>query len=151
MSARQKWTSLVACVLGFAIVGAAESGAPRDASMWPVGEGHVVAGFGKHRGIDIAAEAGTPVHAFRAGVVVSVGTVKGCGVRVQVRHGDLLATYCNLDRIAVTEGQQIAAGAELARIATAAPGGKPHLHFEVQADGKHVDPMTLLPKAASAG
>ena len=151
MSARQRWTSFVACVLGFAIVGAAESGAPRDASIWPVDEGHVVAGFGKHRGIDIAADAGTPVQAFRGGVVVSVGTVKGCGSRVQVRHGDLLATYCNLDRIAVTEGQKVAAGAELARVAAAAPGGKAHLHFEVQSDGKHIDPMTLLPKAASAG
>lgn len=150
MSRRESLRSLAAWALGFVLVGAAGPGAAaQDVATWPVENGHVVGGFGKHRGIDIAAEAGTAVQAFRAGVVVSVGAVKGCGTRVQLEHGDVTSTYCNLADVAVAKGQRVAAGATLARIAVAAPGGKAHLHFEVRAGSKPVDPMTLLPKVAA--
>ena len=152
MSLRHSGPSIAAFALGFGLVGAAGPGvAASEASIWPVEEGHVVAGFGKHRGIDIAAAAGTTVQSFRAGVVVGVGVVKGCGTRVQVRHGSVLSTYCNVADVSVAAGQKVAAGATLAKIAAAAPGGRAHLHFEVQVDGKHLDPLALLPKAASAG
>lgn len=114
-------------------------------ATWPVSDGHVVAGFGKHRGIDIAAAAGTPVQAFRAGVVVTVDTTKGCGQRLRLQHGDVMSIYCNLAGVQVKQGQQVAAGAELAKIAEPAPGGRAHLHFELQQAGEHVDPLTLLP------
>jgi murein DD-endopeptidase MepM/ murein hydrolase activator NlpD len=114
-------------------------------ATWPMSDGHVVAGFGKHRGIDIAADVGTPVQAFRAGVVVTVDTVKGCGPRLRLRHGDVTSIYCNLADVRVTVGQQVSAGAELAKIAAPAPGGRAHLHFELQRAGEHVDPLTLLP------
>ena len=72
-------------------------------------------------------------------------TTKGCGQRLRLQHGDVTSIYCNLAGVQVKQGQQVAAGAELAKIAEPAPGGRAHLHFELQQAGEHVDPLTLLP------
>ena len=114
-------------------------------ATWPVSDGHVVAGFGKHRGIDIAAAAGTPVQAYRAGTVITADTMKGCGQRLRLQHDGVTSIYCNLADVQVKRGQQVSAGAALAKIAEPAPGGRAHLHFELQQAGEHVDPLTLLP------
>src|SRR5688500_11498130 len=136
-------------MLAFVAIAAASVDANIETSVWPVAQGHVVAGFGKHRGIDIVAAEGTTVHAFRAGLVVTVDTAKGCGRRVLVQHANILSIYCNLADVAVAEGEKVAAGAPLARIAAAAPGTRTHLHFELQSAGRHIDPLTQLPRKAS--
>jgi murein DD-endopeptidase MepM/ murein hydrolase activator NlpD len=58
-----------------------------------------------------------------------------------------MSIYCNLADVQVEAGQQIVAGAQLAKIAMPAPGGRAHLHFELRDADGHIDPMTLLPKA----
>jgi len=123
--------------------------AQAEASVWPVRGGEVTAEFGKHRGIDIAVDEGTAVVAFRAGVVETVDETKGCGKRVRIRHSDVVSIYCNLASVQVTVGEEVAMGAEVARIGSPWPGRRPHLHFEVQSVEKHVDPRTQLPRLAA--
>ena len=84
-----------------------------------------------------------------AGVVVAVDTAKGCGTRVLVRHADSLSIYCNLADVTVAVGDRVPMGGRLARIAAPVPGGRAHLHFEVQAAGVHVDPLTRLTRSSS--
>jgi murein DD-endopeptidase MepM/ murein hydrolase activator NlpD len=138
-------------MLGLVIVAATSASADSETSVWPVTQGHVVAAAGKHRGIDIAAAEGTAVYAFRAGVVLTVDTTKGCGRRVLVRHADMLSIYCNLTDVSVAEGDNVAAGAPLARIAAPAPKTRAHLHFELQSEGANIDPLSRLPRKSAGG
>jgi len=87
---------------------------------WPV-EGEVLTGYrngddpyagGQHRGIDIAAHAGTPVGAAAAGTVRFAGVAGSSGLTVSVRTSDgtLDTSYLHLSAVAVREGEQVAVG-----------------------------------------
>ena len=125
---------------------AAPGGAPQ--SVWPV-DGVVLAGFGKHRGIDVAAPAGAAVRAYAAGTVLSVGAIKGCPGRVQIRHGSLIGTYCNLVQVVVASGQAVTAAEVIGAVAGAPEGTKPHLHFELS-EQTFIDPQSRLPRISAA-
>jgi len=121
---------------------------PVFATAWPVASGQVTSGFGgKHRGIDIAATAGTPVLAFAAGVVEAREASKGCGEQLRIRHEfGATSSYCNLAGIRVTAGDAVARGAAVAEIAPASDRRKAHLHFELKIGGQKVDPLAHLPR-----
>lgn len=117
-------------------------------TVWPV-DGQVLAGFGKHRGIDIAAPAGAVVRAYAAGTVLTVEPVKGCPGRVQIRHDSLVGTYCNLAGVAVTAGQTVDAATVIGAIANPPTGVKAHLHFELS-EQTFIDPQSRLPRVSAA-
>ncbi len=99
-----------------------------------------------HRGIDLAAPRGTPVRAVSGGRVVFSGWAGGLGRAVRVEHPNgLVSSYGHLDRVA--PGVRVDGTVERGQIvgwvgATGLATG-PHLHFEIEADGVHVDPMTI--------
>jgi murein DD-endopeptidase MepM/ murein hydrolase activator NlpD len=117
-------------------------------TAWPVANGQVLATFGgKHHGIDIGAEAGTPVHAFAAGTVLAVETTRHCGQQLRIRHADgAVSLYCNLSGIRVAAGDAVARDSVLGAVASAAEGRKPHLHFELKIGDEKVDPLPHLPR-----
>ena len=119
-----------------------------QSTAWPVANGQVLATFGgKHHGIDIGAEAGSPVHAFAAGTVLARETTKHCGQQLRIRHANgAISLYCNLVEIRVAVGDSVARGLVMAAVAPAAKGGKPHLHFELKIGGEKVDPLMHLPR-----
>lgn len=117
---------------------------------WPL-EGEVVRGFelrgdAVNKGLDIRATSGAAVRTAARGEVVYAGTgLRGHSRLVIVKHDDRwLSAYAHDDEILVREGQVLAAGARVARLAGAS-GSSRVLHFEIRREGKPVDPAALLP------
>ena len=97
-----------------------------------------------HRGVDYGAPHGTPVRAVGDGVIEFAGWQSGYGNVVKVQHGKERSTlYAHLSRIDVTKGQAVAQGQRIGAVGATGWATGPHLHFEFQVDGQHVDPLTI--------
>jgi murein DD-endopeptidase MepM/ murein hydrolase activator NlpD len=118
--------------------------------IWPV-QGVITSGFGPrwgrmHTGIDIAAPAGTPIHAARAGEVIYADWLGGYGNLVVVDHGDSVVTlYAHQSRIGVVEGQVLNQGDVLGFVGSTGHSTGNHLHFEVRIDTQPRNPRPYLP------
>ena len=118
----------------------------------PVQGGRVSSGLGarnaptagasrNHRGIDIAAPAGTPVSAGASGVVISAGRLGGLGNAVVVDYGGgTIAKYGHLSQIIAQRGQRVSAGEVIGKVGSTGVSTGNHLHYEVSTNGKTVDP-----------
>ncbi|HEY9833880.1 MAG TPA: peptidoglycan DD-metalloendopeptidase family protein, partial [Stenomitos sp.] len=124
--------------------------------IWPT-KGVLTSGYGRrwgrmHKGIDIAAPVGTPVHAAAPGVVVSAGwNSGGYGNLVEIQHPDgSLTLYAHNSRILVRRGQDVQQGEQISEMGSTGYSTGPHLHFEVHPSGRGaVNPMAFLPKQRS--
>jgi murein DD-endopeptidase MepM/ murein hydrolase activator NlpD len=95
-----------------------------------------------HRGIDVRAAYGEDIQTAGAGRVVFSGNQRGYGTTVIVQHADGVKTrYAHLSAALVSAGDQVQAGQVLGRAGRSGRATGTHLHFEVMADGKHVDPL----------
>jgi len=102
-----------------------------------------------HEGIDLFAPIGSPVFAARCGRVVRVGSNKGMGNYVIVRHGANLSTlYGHLLKINVGCGEFIRQGDLVGQVGKTGNANfsdiQPHLHFEVRNGGIPEDPLEFL-------
>ena len=113
--------------------------------VWPT-DGKLVAGFdAKRKGIDISGKLGQPVLAASAGQVSYVGSMRGYGNLVIVRHNEnFLSAYAHNKSIVVKEGQTVARGQKIAEMGNT-DSDSVKLHFEVRQQGKPVDPTKFLP------
>lgn len=101
----------------------------------------------KHKGIDIAAAAGTPIPAAAAGRVANTGyEPAGAGYFVNIDHGGGLRTkYFHLVRSApVSIGQQVTEGQTIGHVGSTGSSSGPHLHFEVWEGGQARDPALYI-------
>lgn len=102
-----------------------------------------------HYGIDIPGRAGLPVQAADSGVVRFAGRAGGYGNLVEVAHGGGVTTrYAHLSRILVTAGAQVMQGETIAMMGSTGRSTGNHLHFELRANGRAVDPLPHLGGAA---
>lgn len=107
--------------------------------------------WGFHKGIDMAAQRGTPVHASVAGIVEQAGYQAGYGNTVVISHDKVYKTrYAHLDAIYVRKNQKVRTGQRIGAVGdtgfirrTGKDGS--HLHFELYERGKQVNPLYLLP------
>ncbi len=97
-----------------------------------------------HRGIDLQAQAGTPVLAPAQGVVSFVGSVAGRGV-VTLDHGGLRTSYEPIDAV-VVPGQQVEVGSVIGTVGTGSGhcGSGRCLHLGVRRGTEYLDPLLLL-------
>lgn len=131
-------------------VTARANGAP--VFRWPL-RGEVLLGFarpgmeGGHNGIDIAAEAGSPVKAAAGGKVVFAGEEpKTYGTMVVLEHtGGWHSAYGHLSAASVNVGQAIAEGDVVGKVGQTGLANQPALHFEIRKDNFPVDPAGRIP------
>jgi len=104
-----------------------------------------------HRGIDIAAAAGTPIVAAAAGRVEFVGTRSGYGLTVEVRHPDgSMTRYAHNRAFTVAEGQEVEQGQQIAEMGSTGHSTGVHCHFEIHPVGEAaVNPLDHLPPIAT--
>lgn len=99
-----------------------------------------------HLGVDFAAPRGTPVHAAADGKIVEAGWEGGLGRSVRVDHADgYRTTYGHLSRIAgsLRAGRPVRRGQVIGYVGSTGLSTGNHLHYEVERDGQHVDPLAL--------
>lgn len=101
-----------------------------------------------HRGVDLAAAVGTPVHAAAAGRVTVARVIAGRGV-VTVSHGDLRTTYEPV-KASVHAGDEVRAG-EVIGIVQAGHCASGCLHFGLKRGDQYLDPLGGTPLGEAAG
>jgi murein DD-endopeptidase MepM/ murein hydrolase activator NlpD len=125
-----------------------------EAMKMPV-NGRISSGFGTryhpvlhamrmHKGVDMAAAAGTPIRASADGRITFAGWAGGYGRQVRIGHGEGLATsYSHMSRIAAAPGQAVHRGEVIGFVGSSGLSTGPHLHYEVFKNGRPVNPMTV--------
>lgn len=101
----------------------------------------------RHKGLDIAAPNGTPIHAAADGVVSYVRTSLGStyGYHIILDHGGGLTTlYAHCSRILLPAGTSVKRGDSIALVGSTGQSTGNHVHFEVREDGVRVDPKPYL-------
>jgi murein DD-endopeptidase MepM/ murein hydrolase activator NlpD len=129
---------------------------------WPV-HGRISGRFGSqrilngeagrpHSGMDIAADAGTPVHAPADGVVrLAEKDMYFEGGLVLIDHGYWLETaIMHLSRLDVAPGQRVKKGDVVGAVGATGRATGPHCHWSLKWGSELVDPQLLLPEEAPA-
>ncbi|MEP6751404.1 MAG: M23 family metallopeptidase [Candidatus Dormiibacterota bacterium] len=98
-----------------------------------------------HTGVDLAAREGTIVRAAAAGTA-SVGfDPQGAGLYVAVTSDrKVRVLYCHLSKTAIKGGELVVAGQVIGAVGATGVATGAHLHFEVQLDGRAIDPVAWL-------
>lgn len=108
---------------------------------------HPVLGYNKmHKGLDFAAPTGTPIFAAGDGVVEHAGWFSSYGKYVRIRHNSKLKTaYAHMSKISseVKPGSRVKQGDVIGYVGTTGRSTGPHLHYEVIADGRQVNPRSV--------
>lgn len=132
---------------------------PSSALTWPVRSGYITSRYGYrihpirkvrqfHSGVDLAGKRGSPVLAVADGKVIFSGWRNGYGRVVDLRHADgTMTRYAHNDANLVEVGDRVRRGQRIANIGSSGMATGPHLHFEVQRDGKTLDPLKYLASA----
>ena len=98
-----------------------------------------------HRGWDIAAYRGTPIHAAKGGQVVIATYHNSYGNYVVIDHGDGVSTvYAHCSKLTVTKGATVKKGDKIGEVGTTGNSTGNHLHFEFRLNGKYIDPFTYI-------
>lgn len=125
-------------------------------SREPIANSYITSGYGGradpfgggsafHKGIDFHARVGDPVTAVADGVVSYAGVRNGYGNVVEVDHGNGYVTrYAHNSRLVVQVGDLVRSGQQIAKAGSTGRSTGAHVHFEVWADGRVVDPRKFL-------
>ena len=120
--------------------------------IWPVEKGIKSQGFGiykdpiypgiKHEsnGVIIATDAGSKARAIFEGEVIAILSVPGGNKGVQIKHGNYISTYYNLDQLYVKKGDRVAIKEELGTIYTNASNGQTRLKFYLYQNTSKLNP-----------
>ena len=123
---------------------------------WPIIGGWISSRFGYradpfhgrgafHAGVDFAAPPGTKVIATGPGVVSFSGYKQGYGYVVEITHPTgYLTRYGHNSRNLAREGQTVQKGEPIAVIGSTGRSTGVHVHFEVERDGKTLNPTQYL-------
>ena len=99
-----------------------------------------------HRGVDYAANTGSPVRATGDGTVSFAQYNGGCGNEVKIKHSEDYETrYCHLDRFnpRTKVGRKVKQGQTIGYVGSTGLATGPHLHYEFHVNGKHTDPLKV--------
>lgn len=98
-----------------------------------------------HPGLDIAGDKGQPIYATAAGIVTQAGRQGGYGNLIVINHGFGLETrYGHLSGFQVHQGDHVQRGDLIGRLGATGRATGNHLHYEVLANGRLLNPLKLL-------
>jgi murein DD-endopeptidase MepM/ murein hydrolase activator NlpD len=98
-----------------------------------------------HSGLDISANAGSPIRATADGTIESAGYAGNYGNAVVVNHGFGISTrYGHMSRIAARKGQTVKRGDVIGFVGSTGRATSAHLHYEVLLNGQTINPLRLL-------
>ncbi|MEE1239649.1 MAG: peptidoglycan DD-metalloendopeptidase family protein [Acutalibacteraceae bacterium] len=98
-----------------------------------------------HKGMDLAADKGTPIYAVADGTVTFSGYDKNYGYCVVISHGNGLSTrYAHASKLCVSSGQTVSQGDVIAGVGSTGYSTGNHLHFEVMVNGTRVNPISYI-------
>lgn len=102
-------------------------------------------GSTNHKGLDIAAKAGTPIYASAGGTVSYSGYKGTLGKLVIINHGNGVETYYgHCSSLNVSVGQKVETGAKIAAVGKTGAATGYHLHLEIHINGKAVNPQNYI-------
>jgi murein DD-endopeptidase MepM/ murein hydrolase activator NlpD len=102
-----------------------------------------------HQGIDISTEKGQPVYATANGTVESAAPNGDYGNMIALKHDFGLATrYGHLSRFNVKVGETVKRGDIIGYVGSTGRSTGAHLHYEILANGKLINPLQLLTQSA---
>lgn len=98
-----------------------------------------------HKGIDLAADKGSPIYAVAAGTVTFSGYDGNYGYSVVIDHGNGLKTrYAHASALKVSSGTKVEQGDLIALVGSTGYSTGNHLHFEVIVNGNRVNPISYI-------
>ncbi len=105
----------------------------------------ITGGSDYHAGLDIVGDKGEPVQATASGLVTHVGRQGAYGNLVILDHGFGLQTkYGHLSSFSVKPGDRVKRGDVIGRMGSTGRSTGTHLHYEVLANGRLLNPLQLL-------
>ena len=123
------------------------------ASEFPLENRNITSAFGEradpisgkgdlHTGMDIAADFGSEITAAWSGNVFETGVDEIYGKYIILKHSDgFFSKYCHLSKIEVSENDFVNAKEKIGEAGSTGRTTGSHLHFEVEVDGRKIDPM----------
>jgi murein DD-endopeptidase MepM/ murein hydrolase activator NlpD len=98
-----------------------------------------------HAGLDITGDKGQPVYATADGKVTQRGYQSAYGNLVVIDHGfGLVTKYGHLSSYTVKQGDTVKRGDVIGRVGNTGRATGYHLHYEVLANGRLLNPLQLL-------
>lgn len=98
-----------------------------------------------HTGVDFAANAGTPIYAWKSGMVTYKGWNGSYGNFVEIQHNDgTVSRYAHMSGYNCSEGQTVSKGQTIGYVGTTGNSTGNHLHFEIKVNGSFVNPLNYL-------
>lgn len=125
---------------------------------WPVVKGIVTKSFGKQRhpvlknieinnsGVDIETEQNQVVRAIFDGEVSTVQAIKGAGKLVQIRHGNYISTYYNVENISVKVGDKVTTKQGIGKVHTNSRTGRSIMKFSIYKSSGFLNPQQWIYK-----
>jgi murein DD-endopeptidase MepM/ murein hydrolase activator NlpD len=100
---------------------------------------------GYHQGIDISTDKGNPIYATADGTVESAARAGEYGNLIVLTHAFGLSTrYGHMSAFNVTPGQHVKRGDVIGFVGSTGRSTGSHLHYEILANGKLINPLQLL-------
>lgn len=108
---------------------------------------HPLLGYSKmHAGVDFGVPQGTPIRAAGSGVVNIAGRHGAFGIAVEIKHNNRYETlYAHMHKLAtgIRRGVKVNQGQIIGYVGSSGRSTGPHLHYEVHANGRPVNPTRI--------
>ncbi|WP_133128376.1 peptidoglycan DD-metalloendopeptidase family protein [Legionella nagasakiensis] len=106
-----------------------------------------------HKGVDLAAPIGTPIHAVGDGIIDTIGRHSGYGNMIKIIHNKKYSTvYAHMLKFqkGLSKGDRVKRGQIIGYVGQTGLASGPHCHYEFHINKKPKNPTTVdLPRAAS--
>lgn len=98
-----------------------------------------------HQGVDLSADAGTPIYAARAGQVSAATYGSAAGYYVRINHMDGFSSiYMHMTHYVVSSGQNVSQGQLIGYVGRTGVATGNHLHFGISYNGAYVNPANYI-------